>query len=50
MTVSALHHRLATYLYRDAEHFHKLAEPMPARLGDLLVMGSNVVALRASGG
>jgi len=49
MTVSALHHRLATYLYRDAEHFHKLTEPMPARLGDLLVMGSNVVLLRSSG-
>ncbi|MFT5679416.1 MAG: hypothetical protein ACI8RZ_000320 [Myxococcota bacterium] len=50
MTIGALHHRLATYLYRDAEHFHKLTEPMPARIGDLLVMGSNVVALRASGG
>lgn len=49
LTVSALHNRLATYLYQDPEHFLKISQSMPARLGDLLVMGANVVIMRTAG-
>ncbi|MEL6349771.1 MAG: adenylate/guanylate cyclase domain-containing protein [Myxococcota bacterium] len=46
LEVKALHHRLATYLYRSPGRFMKIERPTGARIGDLLVMGTNVVALR----
>ena len=47
LTVEALHSRLATYTFRAPDQLRILQGPEPALVGDLLVMGTNIVTLSA---
>lgn len=49
LRVEALHERLATYLFRPPSQLSRVDEPRSARLGDLIIMGTNVVSLSAAG-
>ncbi|MFT4974729.1 MAG: class 3 adenylate cyclase [Myxococcota bacterium] len=49
LRIEALHERLATYLFRPPGQLVKIDTPRTARLGDLIVMGTNVVSLSAAG-
>jgi class 3 adenylate cyclase len=49
LQVEALHQRLSSYLFRPPDQLVKIEQPREARIGDLIIMGTNVVSLSAPG-
>jgi hypothetical protein len=45
-TVLPLHETCATFLIDGERKIHRLAEPTPAAVGDLVLLGTMVIALR----